>query len=72
MNQMETPSLLLCKTKRFSVFHLQSGMDKSEFKASLKDKRGKFTLMCGAGVAMAISNDMKTWEKFVDQFAEKV
>ena len=47
-------------------------MDKSEFKASLKDKRGKFTLMCGAGVAMAISNDMKTWEKFVDQFAEKV
>ena len=28
--------------------------------------------MCGAGVAMAISDDMKNWEDFVDQFARKV
>ena len=47
-------------------------MDITEFKAMLKNGRGKFTLMCGARVAMSVSNQMRTWEGFVDQFAGKV
>ena len=47
-------------------------MEGSEFQKLLNKRGNKFTLMCGAGVAMAISDDMKNWEDFVDQFARKV
>lgn len=41
------------------------------FGNELKRHPDKFAIMCGAGVGMAISKDLKDWPGFVDQFAVK-
>ena len=63
--------LQLNRTKKFAVCGLQDKFEDAQFKSDLKKGRDKYAFLCGAGVSMSISNEMKTWGGFIDQFAEK-
>jgi len=43
----------------------------NDFTEALRRGKGRFVMMCGAGVSMGISDDMRNWAGFVSQYVAK-